>query len=167
MPKFFDTLLVLPDAILRVGSVTSGLELVHNHKDDRISDSLVLRLLIGAVASAGGGVTAATFGVWNPEWRFSTPSYLRPGNMMSILDVWAGSLMGMLLQSLLYSITNMRSSGDLRRSNGYPPSIPVVALELEHNLSTRGPAYSPRCKIRCFFNTLHSICLESKKCSLG
>ena len=84
-----------PDAILRTSSVTSSIDLVQNHPDPRLSNSLFLRVLIGAIASSGGSMTAATLGVWTPNWTFSTPIFLRKGTTaLSTLDIWAGSLAG-------------------------------------------------------------------------
>jgi len=66
-----------------------SLSLVQSHSDPRLSQSVFLQLLIGAVASAGGGVTAATFGVWTSEWNFGTPVVLKSGWVESV-DVWGG-----------------------------------------------------------------------------
>ncbi|KAF5381677.1 hypothetical protein D9615_005387 [Tricholomella constricta] len=35
--------------------------------------SPVTHLIIGALASAGGGLTASTLSTWSPSWSFSTP----------------------------------------------------------------------------------------------
>ena len=70
-----------------------SLSLVQSHSDPRLSQSVFLQLLIGAVASAGGGVTAATFGVWTPEWNFGTPVVLKSGWVESV-DVWGGIIAG-------------------------------------------------------------------------
>jgi len=84
-----DTLLFPIDSVLRLTSITSSLSLLQSHVDPRLSQSLFLQLLIGAVACAGGGVTAATFDVWTPEWKFGTPVLLKSGWVGST-DVWAG-----------------------------------------------------------------------------
>ena len=92
----FDTFLFLPDAILRTGTITSALDTIQSHPDPRLSQSLFLRVLVGAIASAGGGVTAATLNVWTPNWTLSTPVFLRKNtSVLSTLDLWAGSLVGM------------------------------------------------------------------------
>jgi len=92
-PCLLDTLLFPLDATLRLGSITSTLDLVHTHADPHLSQSLFLRLIISAVASAGGGVTAATLAVWTHEWRFTTPVFLR-GGVVATIDIWGGMLAG-------------------------------------------------------------------------
>ena len=52
-------------------------------------------MLLGAIASAGGGLSAATLKTWTPEWSFGTPPVLRQGaDIWGTLDVWAGALVG-------------------------------------------------------------------------
>jgi len=88
-PRILDTVLFPIDSVLRLTSITMSLSLVQSHSDPRLSQSVFLQLLIGAVASAGGGVTAATFGVWTSEWNFGTPVVLKSGWVESV-DVWGG-----------------------------------------------------------------------------
>ncbi|EGN97159.1 hypothetical protein SERLA73DRAFT_74862 [Serpula lacrymans var. lacrymans S7.3] len=102
VPRFFDTTLIPIDAILRLGSITSSLSLVHSYPDPRLSQSIFFRLIIGAIASAGGGVTAATFGVWTSEWRLSTPIFLK-GSILSTADIWGGSIAAFVYDYLTVS----------------------------------------------------------------
>jgi len=88
-PRILDTVLVPIDAILRLTSITTALSLLQSHPDDRLSQSLFLQLFIGSVASAGGGITAATLEVWTPEWKFGTPVVLKGGWIASV-DFWGG-----------------------------------------------------------------------------
>jgi hypothetical protein len=90
-PKAMDIALPLLDAIFRTGSICGAVNLASAHPNPAIASSLFFQLLVGAVASSGGGATAATFGVWNSEWAFRTPPILR-GGIADTLDIWSGSL---------------------------------------------------------------------------
>jgi len=92
-PRILDTLLFPIDSVLRLSSITASLSLLQAHPDPHLSQSLFLQLIIGAVASAGGGVTAATFDVWTPEWKFGTPVILK-SNWVGSVDVWGGAVTG-------------------------------------------------------------------------
>jgi len=102
--KLVDTLLPLIDAILRTGGITSSLHLALTHTSlGQPKPSLFLQLLLGAIASAGGGVLAGTLNVFSPNWSFSTPPFLlsnTPGGfLLGTLDLWSGSIV-----SLVYGI---------------------------------------------------------------
>jgi len=88
-PRILDTILFPIDSVLRLTSITTSLSLIQSHSDPRLSQSLFLQLLIGAVACAGGGATAATLGVWTSEWKFGTPVVLKSSWVESV-DVWGG-----------------------------------------------------------------------------
>lgn len=65
--------------------------------DPLLANSPLFHLITGAVASAGGGITAATLSTWTPNWAFSTPVFLRPeADVWATLDIWGGALVGML-----------------------------------------------------------------------
>jgi len=50
-------------------------------------------MIIGGIASSGGGLTAATLSTWTPSWSFSTPPLFRAETgIWGSLDFWAGSL---------------------------------------------------------------------------
>lgn len=89
--KTLDTFLPLIDAILRTGAITSSVNIVRAHPNPAVSSSLFLQLLIGAISSSGGGVSAATFGVWEPTWGLRTPPVLN-ADWVGSLDVWSGSI---------------------------------------------------------------------------
>ena len=89
----FDSILFPVDSVLRLSSITACVSLVQDHPDPRLSQSLFLQLLIGAVASAGGGITAATFDVWTPDWKFGTPAVLK-SSWVGSTDVWGGAVTG-------------------------------------------------------------------------
>lgn len=89
----FDTVLFPMDALIRLNSVASALDKQNAHPNPKIADSPLFSFIIGAIASSGGGVTAATFGVWGPEWSFTTPTFLR-SSLLGTVDVWGGSFAG-------------------------------------------------------------------------
>jgi len=90
-PRMLDSILFPIDSVLRLSSITACVSLVQSHTDPRLSQSLFLQLLIGAVASAGGGITAATFDVWTPDWKFGTPVVLK-SSWVACTDVWGGAV---------------------------------------------------------------------------
>lgn len=52
-------------------------------------------MLIGAIVSAGGGLSAGTVSAWSANWVFSTPPVLRAGaGWAGTLDIWGGALVG-------------------------------------------------------------------------
>ncbi|KAF9049325.1 hypothetical protein BDZ89DRAFT_1057678 [Hymenopellis radicata] len=112
--NFFPQLLTHPalevallpiDALLRTNAVTSTVSLLHapasNAVDPKLSSSPLFHIILGAVASAGGGVTAATLKTWTPEWSFGTPVFLRNGaGVIGSLDVWGGSLVAVVFSMM-------------------------------------------------------------------
>jgi len=98
--KAVDTALPLMDAIFRTGSICGAVNLAHSHPNPAIASSLFFQLLVGAAVSSGGGATAATLGVWNPEWTFRTPPILR-GGILDTLDIWGGALAAALYGCLM------------------------------------------------------------------
>lgn len=99
-PKIIDTALPLLDAIMRTGAICGAVNLAHSHSNTAISSSLFFQLLVGGIASAGGGVTAATLGVWSAEWSFRAPPFLR-GGVVDTLDIWSGSVAAAVYGCLL------------------------------------------------------------------
>lgn len=89
--KAVDSALPLFDAILRTGAICGAVNMAVTNPNPAIASSLFFQLLVGAVASAGGGVTATTLGVWNTEWAFRAPPVLR-GGFVDTLDLWSGSV---------------------------------------------------------------------------
>ncbi|KAF8317650.1 hypothetical protein DL93DRAFT_514337 [Clavulina sp. PMI_390] len=99
-PKFLDTYLPIFDAILRTGSVCGAVSAARAHPNPAIASSTFFHLIIGAVASAGGGVTASTLGVWNTEWSLRRPPFLQ-GGVVDTLDLWGGSIVAAVYSCLL------------------------------------------------------------------
>lgn len=91
------------DALIRLNSVASALDKQSIHPNRNIAESPLFSFILGAVASSGGGVTAATLGVFGPDWSFTTPVFLR-SSVLGTVDVWGGSFAGM---SKLSSSSNL------------------------------------------------------------
>ncbi|KAJ3786651.1 hypothetical protein GGU10DRAFT_351159 [Lentinula aff. detonsa] len=101
-----DLVLFPLDAMLRVNAVVGTLAHLSpgSPSYELVSPALIssplFHFILGCTASAGGGVTAATLGVWSPNWGSGgfTPTFLRKGprsplrNALSTLDVWGGGL---------------------------------------------------------------------------
>jgi hypothetical protein len=65
-------------------------------------------MIIGGLASAGGGLSAGTLGTWTAQWGMSTPPVFRAGvGLWGSLDVWGGSLVGTSIHSLLLSLSGV------------------------------------------------------------
>lgn len=144
-PHILDTLLFPLDAILRLGSITTALDLVHMHSDPRLSQSLFLRLFASAVASAGGWVTAATLAVWTPEWHFTTPVFLK-GGVVDTVDVWGGMLAGAFPVPWLVSSTHLTRKKNAAFVYGlFTASHPTYqSLLLSYSITTqKGPILTP------------------------
>lgn len=75
--KFVDTLFPAIDAICRSGAIIGGVAAVKSHANPAVANSLLAQLIIGAVASVGGGAAAGFFGVWDKEWSLKTPTFLK------------------------------------------------------------------------------------------
>lgn len=90
-PKLVDTLCPLIDAVSRSAAITAAVEACRAHAHPAVRSSLFVQLFLGAVASAGGSVTASTLGVWEHDWRLRRPAFV-DGGIVPTLDVWGGSL---------------------------------------------------------------------------
>lgn len=95
-PRLLDTFLFPLDAIVRTNAITGTIGLLTNPGVNPVyASSPLAHMLLGATASAGGGLSAATLKTWTPEWSFGTPPILRQGaDIWGTLDVWAGALVG-------------------------------------------------------------------------
>ncbi|KAJ3879941.1 hypothetical protein F5051DRAFT_182418 [Lentinula edodes] len=105
-----DLLLFPLDAMLRVNAVVGTLDHLspgspsHESISPVLINSPLFHFILGCTASAGGGVTAASLGVWNPNWGSGgfTPVFLRKGprsplkSALSTLDVWGGGLVAVI-----------------------------------------------------------------------
>lgn len=96
VPRYLDTLLFPMDGLLRAISVTATLGLLDNPNVPaafRAMNTLFGHLVLGALASASGGISMATFSLSLPVWQFTTPPILTAG-LWSSADVWGGALAG-------------------------------------------------------------------------
>jgi len=105
-----DLVLFPIDAMLRTNAVVGTLSHLAPESPTYASispaliNSPLFHFILGCTASAGGGVTAATLGVWNPNWGSGgfTPAFLRKGppslpkSILSTLDVWGGGLVAVI-----------------------------------------------------------------------
>ncbi|KAF5349013.1 hypothetical protein D9758_012679 [Tetrapyrgos nigripes] len=96
---WIDLVLFPVDALLRVGAITGAVSMLSPSSDAtaRIHPSLpsspFFHILLGAAASAGGGILATTLQTFTPNWQFTTPPFLRPGvGFIGLMDLWAGSV---------------------------------------------------------------------------
>ncbi|THU98641.1 hypothetical protein K435DRAFT_777403 [Dendrothele bispora CBS 962.96] len=110
--KTYDLVLFPIDALLRVNAITSTVGMLSSSPSPSPSpqgnpnyarihpalvDSPLFHLILGAVASAGGSVTASTFSTFTPNWSFSTPVFLRPGvGLLGTMDIWGGALIALV-----------------------------------------------------------------------
>ncbi|KXN86971.1 hypothetical protein AN958_09426 [Leucoagaricus sp. SymC.cos] len=54
-------------------------------------------MIIGALASSGGGMAAGTLSAWTSHWGMSTPPVFRAGaGLWGTLDVWGGALVALV-----------------------------------------------------------------------
>ncbi|RXW12220.1 hypothetical protein EST38_g13632 [Candolleomyces aberdarensis] len=105
VPKILDTFLFPLDSLLRAISVTGTIALFDHPNLSpafRSMNTPFGHLLLGALASASGGISLATFSLFSPEWRFSTPPILNAG-LWSSADVWGGALAALLFGASTHS----------------------------------------------------------------
>ncbi|KAF8632670.1 hypothetical protein AX17_004802 [Amanita inopinata Kibby_2008] len=97
-PRILDTLLFPLDALVRTGAITAALSLLTTPNINPLYVSSPLtHLLLGAIASAGGGLSAATLSTWTPDWSFSTPPIFRSGSgIWQTVDVWGGAVVALV-----------------------------------------------------------------------
>ena len=89
--KLVDTAFPIIDAICRSGAIVGAISAVRAHSNPLVANSLLAQVIIGGVASVGGGAAAGFFGVWDKEWSIKTPSFLK-GGVLATMDLWAGSV---------------------------------------------------------------------------
>lgn len=98
-----DTVFFPLDALVRTTAIIGSVSLLSpsSASAKQISplyvNSPLTHMIIGALASAGGGLSAGTLGTWTNQWNFSTPPVLRAGvGLWGSLDVWGGSLVAIV-----------------------------------------------------------------------
>ena len=100
-PILIDSVLPLLDAIGRTGGLCANVSLASAHPNPAIANSLFFQLIIGAISSAGGSSTAATLGVWSPQWSLTTPPFLVRTGHVETLDIWSGALIAAIYGCLM------------------------------------------------------------------
>ncbi|KAF8310613.1 uncharacterized protein EI90DRAFT_3100093 [Cantharellus anzutake] len=133
--KFIDTVLPMVDAILRTGGITSSIHLALTHPTHpQLRSSLFLQLLLGAVASAGGGVLAGTLNVFSAHWSFTTPPFLRSntpsGSFLGTLDIWSGSVSPSSMDKDSWSAPLLQGSAVQLMTPLEARSVSVIVLTL-------------------------------------
>ncbi|KAJ6609819.1 hypothetical protein B0H10DRAFT_2062612 [Mycena sp. CBHHK59/15] len=102
-PFLTNALLFPLDGLLRANSVTASLSLLAAPSvNPLLATSPLFHFILGAAASAGGGLLAATLSLWTADWRLSTPPPLHAGvwGLWSTLDIWAGGLVAATYSTL-------------------------------------------------------------------
>jgi len=137
-PRTIDTILFPLDALLRTNAVTSTLALISAHADHinpLYTSSPLTHLILGAIASAGGGLSAATLSTWTNDWTFGTPPVLRRGaGLWGTLDVWGGALV-----AFIYSFTTAHLAFASITLASLPPPLSLLIKSL--NLQSLVPKY--------------------------
>ena len=102
-PKLFDTVLFPIDAVVRVAAITSTVAFLSmpSPAGTSVHPALTLspltHMVIGALSSNGGGITASTLSTWSPSWSFSTPPILRAGTgLWGSVDFWGGAVVAVI-----------------------------------------------------------------------
>ncbi|KAF9451569.1 hypothetical protein P691DRAFT_662872 [Macrolepiota fuliginosa MF-IS2] len=101
-PPTFDTVLFPLDALVRATSVVSTVSNLYPSSSSykQINplyvNSALTHMILGALASSGGGLAAGTLGAWTSQWGMSTPPVFRAGvGLWGSLDVWGGAYIGL------------------------------------------------------------------------
>jgi len=93
---FLDRLLPLPDALIRTATITAAVDAVVNHREPAYAQSLLLQLIIGAMAASGGSALAQSLGTTQPIWRWARPDWMERPSTLGALDVWSGVLIAIV-----------------------------------------------------------------------
>ncbi|KAJ6593816.1 hypothetical protein B0H19DRAFT_1092110 [Mycena capillaripes] len=94
-PSLSNAFLFPLDALLRANSITHAISLLALPSvDPLLVASPLFHFILGAAASAAGGLVGGTFSLWTPNWHLSTPPPLRTGvwGVWSTLEIWAGGI---------------------------------------------------------------------------
>lgn len=118
--KLVDSVFPVIDAICRSGAIVGAVSAVRAHPNPLVANSLLAQVIIGGVASVGGGAAAGFFGVWDKEWSLKTPAFLKGyvccivtiyktaltcsicSGIIATMDLWAGSI-----AAIIYGIATL------------------------------------------------------------
>lgn len=95
-----ETLFCLIDGFSRImGMTTLGVDVVLTHPNAAVRSSPWAMVLVAFLSGGGGGMLVPMFGMFGPEWGFTTtPSFVKNG--LSI-DVWSAAFIGYIYASAL------------------------------------------------------------------
>ncbi|KAG6908844.1 hypothetical protein DXG01_003010 [Tephrocybe rancida] len=135
-----DTVLFPLDALVRTGAVT-GTTAQFTSAAAPLQSSIITYLIIGALASAGGGLTASTLSTWSPTWSFSTPPVLRAPTLTALawasMDIWGGALVAAVHATLTGKVAFHGVQGLVQQFGGGVVGTPWMS-EVEAKASAAG-----------------------------
>jgi len=102
-PSFSNAILSPLDGLLRANRVLYTTTLLANPSVNQLLvGSPLFHFILGAAASAGGGLVGGSFSLWTPDWQFSMPPPLRTDSwgLWSTLDIWAGGVVALTYGTL-------------------------------------------------------------------
>ncbi|TFK25795.1 hypothetical protein FA15DRAFT_668122 [Coprinopsis marcescibilis] len=114
VPKIFDTVLFPLDGLLRAHAVVSAISLLASPSIStplsglsqpspfKAMDTPFGHMLLGALASAFGGIALNTLSLWSNDWKFTTPPILK-ASIWGSADVWGGALAAVVYSSSVHA----------------------------------------------------------------
>jgi len=124
-PRLLDTFLFPLDALLRTVAITAAVDLLRRPGVNPLYvNSPLTHMFLGSIASAGGGLSAATLKTWTPEWTLTTLPILKEGaGLWGTLDVWGAALV-----AAIYGITTSHPAfSGFTNALGYAPGTIVLS----------------------------------------
>jgi len=128
-PSFTNAILSPLDGLLRANSVLHTTTLLANPSVNRLLEgSPLFHFILGAAASAGGGLVGGSFSLWTPDWQFSMPPPLRTDSwgLWSTLDIWAGGVVAVTYGILIAHPAFQPLRAYLTLAEVKPSSIPAA-----------------------------------------
>ncbi|SNX86606.1 uncharacterized protein MEPE_05315 [Melanopsichium pennsylvanicum] len=91
--KLLDLWLPVLDGATRTAATYGGINMVLNHVNPAVRQSLLLQIIIGTISACGGGISAFTLNVFDPlGWSFTTPPFLKAKSLVEFTDIVAPAL---------------------------------------------------------------------------
>ncbi|SPO30046.1 uncharacterized protein UTRI_05885 [Ustilago trichophora] len=91
--KLLDLWLPVLDGATRTAATYGGINMVLNHANPAVRQSLLLQVIIGTISACGGGISAFTLNVFDPlGWSFGTPPFLKAKSLVEFTDILAPAL---------------------------------------------------------------------------
>ncbi|KAJ7084301.1 hypothetical protein B0H15DRAFT_848566 [Mycena belliarum] len=126
-PSLANTVLFPFDGLLRANAVIQIVSLLTLPSVNPVLvASPLFHFILGAAASASGGLLGGTLSLWTPNWQFSTPPPLRTGvwGLWSTLDIWAGGAV-----ASLYGVLTAHPAFLPLRASVTSQALPMSALD--------------------------------------